>query len=369
MASASRAADERGVLLRADGIRFDYGGTTIVDVEDLDIRRGEVLVILGPNGAGKSTLLRLLVGLESPRAGRVLLGGRPVGRDDPELRRCAAAVLQRPYLWRGTVRQNVEFGLRVRRLPAAQRDARVRDALTAMGISGLEGVPVETLSGGEAQRVALARALAVRPDILFLDEPTADLDVTVRRRLLEDLERTLRQAAPAIVLVTHDPGEAFALADRVIVMENGRIVQTGTPGEIFEAPGTEFVASFTGAEFVLPGEVAEVREDLLLVRLDSGHVLEAVGRAMPGARVRAAYRPEDVVIGPPGSPATSARNRVPCTVARAHPQGGLVRLRLESDALTLEALITREAQEELGLSVGSAVSAQLKATALHVFLE
>lgn len=369
MASASPAASDPGILLQADGVGFDYGGNTVVDVEHLAIRRGELLVILGPNGAGKSTLLRLLVGLESPRVGRLLLGGRPVGRDDPELRRSAAAVLQRPYLWRGTVRQNVEFGLRVRRLPAVERVARVREALVAMGIWELEDVPVETLSGGEAQRVALARALAVRPDILFLDEPTADLDVTVRRRLLEDLERILRQAAPAIVLVTHDPGEAFALADRVVVLEGGRIVQTGTPAEIFEAPATEFIASFTGAEFMLPGRIAEVREDLLLVRLDSGHVLEAVGRAAAGARVRAAYRPEDVVIGPPGTPATSARNRVPCTVARAHPQGGLVRLRLQADALTLEALITREAQDELGLSVGSAVSAQLKATALHVFLE
>lgn len=365
----ARAEGRSEILLRAEGIALDYDGAPIIQIDHLEVRRGEVLVILGPNGAGKSTLLRVLVGLESPRSGRVLLDGRPVRRDDPELRRAAAAVLQRPYLWRGTVKQNVEYGLRVRRLTGVEREARVRDALAALGIAELRNAPVETLSGGEAQRVALARALAVRPDILCLDEPTADLDVTVRRRLLEDLERILRHSAPAIVLVTHDPGEAFALADRVVVLEEGRIVQAGTPAEIFEAPATEFVASFIGAEFMLPGRIAAVREDVLLVRLDSGHLLEAVGRGAPGALVRVAYRPEDVVIGPRDAPATSARNRVPCIVARAHPQGGLVRVRLQADDLSLEALITREAHDELQLCVGCAVSAQVKATALHVFLE
>ncbi len=254
---------------------------------------------MGPNGAGKSTLVRLLAGLESPDSGRLLYKEREIRPDDRELRRAAVAVLQRPYLWRGTVAQNVEYGLKIRRVGSAERARRVKRALEALGIAELEDAPVDTLSGGEAQRAALARALALEPEILFLDEPTADLDVTVRRQLLVDLERIVHRAAPSIVLITHEPGEAFALADRVAVIESGRIVQTGAPGEIFEAPATEFVASFTGAEFMLDGSIEEAEEGTVTVRLGSGQLLEVAGAGGAGDRVRVAYRPEDVIIGPP----------------------------------------------------------------------
>lgn len=357
----------REPLLEGRDLKRSYDGRVVVDVESIEVRAGEVLALLGPNGAGKSTLMRLLAALEAPDGGKVLYIGREVERDDRQLRRAAAAVLQRPYLWRGTVAQNVEFGLKARRVPADERLARVQGALETLDIAGLEDAPVDGLSGGEAQRVALARALALEPEILFLDEPTADLDVTVRRRLLADLERIVRHAAPAIVLITHDPGEAFALADRVAVMEEGRIVQTGTPGDIFEAPATEFVASFTGAEFMLSGIVETVEEGTMMVRLESGQLLEAAGACEAGAAVRVGYRPEDVVIAPPASSATSARNRFDARLARLHPQGGLVRLRLESDGLSLEALITRHSLEDLGLEVGTQVVAQIKVTALHVF--
>jgi molybdopterin-binding protein len=357
----------REALLEGRELRRLYDGRLVVDVESIEVRAGEVLALLGPNGAGKSTLMRVLAALESPDAGRLLYTGREVAKDDRQLRRAAVAVLQRPYLWRGTVVQNVEFGLKARRVPANERRARTRAALETLDIAGLEDTPVDGLSGGEAQRVALARALALQPEILFLDEPTADLDVTASRRLLADLERIVRRAAPAIVLITHDPGEAFALADRVAVMEEGRIVQTGTPGEIFEAPATEFVASFTGAEFMLNGVVETAAEGTMMVRLDSGQLLEAAGTCEAGAAVRIGYRPEDIVIALAAASATSARNRFDARLARLRPQGGLVRLRLESDGLTLAALITRHSLEDLGLEVGARVVAQIKVTALHVF--
>jgi molybdopterin-binding protein len=362
--NASSAMDP---LLRGEDLIRSYDGRRVVDVDSVEVRGGEVLAVLGPNGAGKSTLMRVLAGLESPDAGRLFYKGRQVQRHDRSLRRAAAAVLQSPYLWRGTVLQNVEYGMRLRRVPAAERKTRVRAALEMLDVSALAETPVDTLSGGEAQRVALARALVLEPEILFLDEPTADLDVTVRRRMLADLERILGQAASAIVLITHDPGEAFALADRLAVLEGGRVVQTGTPADVFEAPATEFVASFTGAEFMLNGRVEEVEYDTVIVRLDSGQSLEVVGEYETGTRVRVAYRPEDVVIGPPDSTTTSARNRIAATVARIHPQGGLVRLRLESDGLSLEVVITRHSLEKLDLRVGKAVVAQVKATAFHIF--
>jgi len=354
-------------LLRGEGLVRQYDGQRVVDVEALDVYGGEVLALLGPNGAGKSTLLRLLAGLESAEEGRLFYKGRPVTRQDRELRRAAVAVMQRPYLWRGTVRQNVEYGLRLRRTSSKERKERARAALEMLEVSHLADVSVATLSGGETQRVALARALVLEPEILFLDEPTADLDVTVRRRLLADLERILRRAAPAIVLITHDPGEAFALADRVAVLERGRVIQTGSPGDVFEAPASEFVASFTGAEFMLNGAVEAVGEGTVVVRLDSGQLLEVAGEVEVGLRVRVGYRPEDVVIGPPDTSATSARNRFAAKLTRLHPQGGLVRVRLEADGLSLEALITRYSLEELHLHVGATVVAQIKATAFHMF--
>ncbi len=372
-------------LLRGERLIRTYAGEAVVDVEGIDVRAGEVLAVLGPNGAGKSTLMRLLAGLEAPDSGRLLYKGRAVSAGDPELRRAAAAVLQHPYLWRGTVAQNVEYGLHIRGLSRPELESRVTQTLEMLGVAQLREAPVDTLSGGEAQRVALARALVIDPEILFLDEPTADLDVAVRRQLLEDLERIVSRAESAIVLITHDPAEAFALADRVSVIERGRIVQTGTPTDLFEAPATEFVASFTGAEFMLRGRIEEVEDGALIVRLDSGGSLEVAGEGAPGGSVQVAYRPEDVVIGLPGAAGaagaagavgavgavgaavTSARNRFDATVTRVRPQGGLVRLRLEADRLSLVALITRGAREDLGLEVGARVVAQIKATALHVF--
>jgi molybdopterin-binding protein len=362
-------ANRRGAepLLRGEGLVRHYDGRRVVDVEALAVHGGEVLALLGPNGAGKSTLLRLLAGLESPDEGCVYFKGRRVVRRDRETRQASVAVMQRPYLWRGTVRQNVEYGLRLRGVSSLERRTRVRAGLEMLGVAELAEVSVATLSGGETQRVALARALVLEPEVLFLDEPTADLDVAVRRRLLTDLERILRRIAPAIVLITHDPGEAFALADRVAVIEGGRIIQTGAPADVFEAPASEFVASFTGAEFMLNGEVEASDQDTVLIRLDSGQALEVAGKAEPGARVRVAYRPEDVVIGPLDSSTTSARNRFVARLARLHPQGGLVRVRLESDGLSLEALITRRSLEGLDLRVGKTVVAQIKATAFHIF--
>ncbi len=355
-------------LLRGEGLKQVYDGRIVVDVDSIDVVAGETLAILGPNGAGKSTLMRILAGLEEPESGQLIYKGRPVVANDRELRYAAVAALQRPYLWRGTVRDNVEYGLRIRRTPPGERRRRVAEALERLGVLALEEASVSGLSAGEMKRVALARALVPEPEILFLDEPTSDLDVAVRRRLLTDLERIVEGAAHAVVIITHEAAEAFALADRVAVMEDGAIVQRGSPADIFERPATEFVASFTGAEFLLSGRVAETEEATVFVRLDTGHLVEARGAEPTGTRVKVAYRPEDLVLAPAESPSqTSARNRFLARVTRVHAHGSLVRLRLNADGLELEAVITRHALEELKLTVESKVVVQIKATALHTF--
>jgi molybdate transport system ATP-binding protein len=230
---------------------------------------------------------------------------------------------------------------------------------------------VRTLSGGEAQRVALARAIALRPSVLLLDEPTSNLDVLIKRTFREDVERAARTFAGAVVLITHDPAEAFGLADRIAVMDGGKIVQSGAPEDLLDDPRTPFVASFTGAELLLDGVVAATAEELVHVDVGGAMIWATVAPDRSwtperGARAHVAYRPEDVMIATPDSAAeVSARNQFRLRIASLSGAGGLVRLRLEG-ALRLSALVTRTSVESMGLRPGREVVAHLKATALRV---
>lgn len=359
------------VVLQARSLRRSYHGRAIVDVDDLCVQRGEVLAILGPNGSGKSTLFRLLLLLEEPNGGSIEFEGRPVRKGDAAARQRMAGVFQNPFLFSGTVRENLEFGLRTNRVGADERRARVSAAAQAFGLEQLLTKSVRALSGGEAQRVALARAIALRPALLLLDEPTANLDVLVKRTFREDVERAARTFAGAVVLITHDPAEAFGLADRIAVMDAGRIVQSGAPEELLDDPRTPFIASFTGAELLLDGTIAAVAEELVLV--DVGGVMiwatlasDRSWSAEKGARAHVAYRPEDVMIAiPDGHSEVSARNQFRLRIASLSGAGGLVRLRLDG-ALQLSALVTRTSVESMSLRPGREVVAQMKATALRV---
>lgn len=342
-------------LLRASSLRRAYDGRTVLDIDALDVRRGEILAVLGANGSGKSTLFRVLMRLERPDAGEVSFTGQRM-----------SGVFQKPFLFSGTVRENIAFGLN-RRSDRAERAAAAADVF---GLGGLMHTSVHTLSGGEAQRVALARAVATRPDVLFLDEPTANLDVLIKKSFRTDIERAARAHAGAVVLITHDPAEAFALADRIAVLDKGRIVQTGTPEELLENPRTHFVASFGGAELLLDGVVAAVADGLVHVDVGDAMVWAVVPAdhewtPVVGMGVHVSYRPEDVMISVPDSGfETSARNQYRLRIATLHGSAGLVRLRLDG-VMQLNALVTRTSAESLGLRAGMEVVAHMKATALR----
>jgi molybdopterin-binding protein len=354
------------VVIEARSLRRAYNGRNVVDVEELQVKRGEVVAVLGPNGSGKSTLFRLLMLLETPNAGEVLFEGRHVNAGDAWARARMAGVFQRPFLFSGTVRRNIQYGV-----PNAGRSGRVEAAAADLGVGHLLDARINDLSGGEAQRVALARALALRPQLLLLDEPTANLDVMVKRSFREDVAHAARTHAGSVLVITHDPAEAFGMADRIAVMDAGRIVQTGTPEDLLDDPRTPFVASFTGAELLLDGVVTTVAEDL--VHVDVGGAL--IWATMPadrhwsperGARTHVAYRPEDVMISAVDSSAeVSARNAFRLRIAAMTGAAGLVRLRLEGSP-NLIALVTRTSAESLGLHTGHEVIAHMKATALHV---
>jgi molybdopterin-binding protein len=357
-------------ILRGEGLIRRYGGRAVVAVDEIEVRHGEVVAILGPNGAGKSTLFRMLALLERPDHGRVFLDGRPASPGDTASIRRLGTVFQRPYLFAGSVGWNVGWGLRQRRVPARDRQRQVREALDATGLAAIADADVATLSGGERQRVALARAVATRPEILLLDEPTASLDITLKREFRQDLDRLVRNSASAAILITHDPTDAFGLADRIAIMEAGSIVQKGTPEDLFVSPATPFAAALTGAELMLDGVVESDEGGLVTVRV--GAALVVVAGTDPGVRVgrraHVAYRPEDVVLASPSAVGvTSAINRFDVRVRAVVPAGPLVRVRLEGD-VSLAALVTRRSAEALALTPGASTVAQIKATALRTFV-
>jgi putative spermidine/putrescine transport system ATP-binding protein len=238
------------------GLRKEFGDTTAVDGIDLAIADGEFFSMLGPSGSGKTTVLRMIAGFETPTAGTVALGGTDVTRAAP-FQRDVTTVFQDyalfPHL---SVRQNVEYGLAVRKVGRAERRNRAEEALAGVRMAGYGDRKPSQLSGGQRQRVALARALVVRPKVLLLDEPLGALDLKLRQQMQVELKQLQRDVGITFVFVTHDQEEALTMSDRIAVFNAGRIAQVGTAAEIYERPQTEFVAGFVGTSTVLTGAAA-----------------------------------------------------------------------------------------------------------------
>lgn len=356
-------------LLRAEDVRVVEEGRTLVNLPCLEVAVGETLVIIGPNGAGKSTLLHVLAGLRAPTAGRLFFRETPVVPPTALwYRRRLAVVMQAPLLLDASVVRNVELGLRFRRVPRAERRARVERWLQRLGIAHLRDRPARALSGGEAQRVALARALATEPDLLFLDEPFAALDTPTRQRLLDELFELLRETGQTTVMVTHDRNEALALADRVAVMLKGRIRQVDTPDRVFTRPADEEVAAFVGVENIVEATVVGVADGLMSVQVGETTLQVAGTGHAVGHRVRLALRPEDITLWPRAAqlPPSSARNVVHGRVVRWTPAGFNARVTVNCTDFDLVVLITRRSLEEFRLDPGTPVLLTFKATAVHL---
>lgn len=287
--------------------RFDTPRGTIVAVDDvsLDIEGGELFFLLGPSGCGKTTLLRMLAGLVEPQAGKIFFGERDVTAVAPE-RRDAAMVFQSYALWpHMTVAKNVSFGPEVRRRGRTQRRRIVNELLETVRIAEKADAKPMELSGGQQQRVALARALAVRPQCLLLDEPLSNLDATLRGAMRWEIRRIVKSFGTTAVYVTHDQAEALAIADRIAVMKDGRIVQTGTGRELYEAPADRFVAEFLGeANFIEATLGAPARDEGTLLETPLGRLRSA--RTAPslatGDRLTCCIRPESLRIVPADTP-------------------------------------------------------------------
>ncbi|MBB1242069.1 ABC transporter ATP-binding protein [Streptomyces durbertensis] len=241
------------LTLRSVTVRL--GGRAVLDSVDLDVAERETVCVLGPSGSGKSTLLRAVAGLQEIGAGEITLGGRDLA-GVPVHRRGVGLMFQDHQLFpQRDVGRNVAFGLRMRGDGRAEAERRVAELLAMVGLPDAQRRAVGSLSGGEQQRVALARALAPSPALLMLDEPLGQLDRSLRERLVVELRQLFDELGTTVLAVTHDQGEAFALADRVLVMRDGRIAQSGTPPEVWQRPASAFVARFLGFDNVVPATV------------------------------------------------------------------------------------------------------------------
>ncbi|BCX49922.1 Fe3+/spermidine/putrescine ABC transporter, ATP-binding protein [Haloferula helveola] len=256
--------------IRAENIVKRFGDVTALDGVDVEVGAGELFFLLGASGCGKTTLLRCIAGLEEPTSGAIWFGDRDVTRL-PSHKREAAMVFQSYALWPHlSVGRNVAFGLEERKVPKDEIRERVEEALRLVHLAGMDDRGVDQLSGGQQQRVALARALVVRPKCLLLDEPLSNLDAKLRIEMRREIRRIVKEGGLTAVYVTHDQEEALAMADRMAVLNAGRIEQLGTPQEVYRTPLTSFVAGFIGETNLIRGKVVECRAGFAKVETGLG---------------------------------------------------------------------------------------------------
>ena len=353
-------------MIEAYNLGQKYGGRYVLRDVNLKIERGEVFAVIGPTGAGKTTLLRLLDLLEMPASGKVHFDGVDVtshGQERLRVRRRMSFVQQKPVVFTMSVYDNVACGLRWRREKDEVIRQRVEGALELVGMTDYRDRDAKTLSGGETQRVAIARALATQPELLFLDEPTANLDPVSVSKVEEVLAHIVGEHRMTVVMATHDMSQGQRLADRIGVLVDGRILQVGTPNEIFTLPESREVAEFVGIENILAGVVSG--KDGSLVAVDvNGSIIEAISDYEVGERVYALIRPEEItLISAKGL--SSARNTFQGKIVKMSLVEPLIRIEVNC-GFSLLCLVTKRSAEELNLTIGKVVYASFKASGVRI---
>ena len=298
-------------LLTLTAVRKEFpGGVVGLDSIDLDIQPGEFLSLLGPSGCGKTTSLRVIAGFERPTSGAVKLDGRDITPLRPYDRPVNTVFQDYALFPHMNVAENIGFGLSLKKVPAAERRARVEAALDMVGLADKIGARVSELSGGQRQRVGLARAIVCEPRVLLLDEPLSALDAHLREQMQVELKRLQSRLGTTFVMVTHDQTEAMSISDRIVVMNKGRIEQIASPAELYDRPRTRFVASFIGTMNLLDARFIGMTGDRLGFEADGLQLTIVHDDAQPpkpGETVSVGVRPEDIVVSEADSATTPAR--------------------------------------------------------------
>ena len=362
--SIASPARERAPFLRLESITKRFGTFTALSAVDLDIEEGEFVCFLGPSGCGKSTLLRVIAGLERQTSGRVIQSGRDISLARPADRKVGIVVQSYALFPNLNAYENVAYGLKNQRPRNADIPGEVRRLLELVGLAGMEAKFPAQLSGGQQQRVALARAIAPSPRLLLLDEPLSALDAQVRLHLRQQIKQLQQRLGLTTILVTHDQEEALTMADRVVVMNSGRIEQTAVPTSLYQEPVTPFVASFVGKMNFLRGDLAgrTLRVGDAEFALPEG--AEGVGER--GA-VTVCFRPEDVRLSRDGQ---TGADRFPATISSIEFLGPFWRAtlkvpRLGDDDVVMD--LSSNDTRDLALSKGGAIDILLPPSTLRVF--
>jgi len=313
--------------VRLIGLSKAYGDTVAVADTDLHVEEGEFFSLLGPSGCGKTTTLRMIAGFVEPSGGRILLGGEDVTDLAPERRNIGIVFQNYAIFPHMDVFENIAFGLRLRKVGAAEIQTRVGEALEQVGLTGYERRYQRELSGGQQQRVALARVLVTQPRILLLDEPLSALDKKLREEMKVWIKDFQRRLSITTIYVTHDQGEALTMSDRIGVMDRARIVQIGSPTQIYEEPSSLFVTTFIGESNVLDVTVTAVDGATATVDLDGRTASARIAAPVSAGQVsKLVVRPENILLGAPAAASNDSRFKL--TVVDRIYQGALVRYRL-----------------------------------------
>jgi len=343
-----------------------YGDKEILKGISFDVQRGEVFALIGPTGAGKTTLLRIIDLLERPNSGAVYIDGLDTSASEKvrlDMRRRIGVVFQKPVVFNASVYDNVAYGLKIRGEGKASLHRRVKRALEMVDLSRYDDRRARTLSGGEVQRVALARAIVIEPEVLLLDEPSANLDPVSTAHVEEVISRIIRELNTTVVMATHDMSQGQRLADRIGVLMDGQILQAGEPREVFNYPTSRKIAEFVAMENIIEGVISSSKEGVVSIEV-GGKVIEGISSLDPGEEVCACIRAEDITLALSRTP-SSARNAFLGQITRVVSIGPLARVEVDC-GFPLVALVTKRSAEELGLQSGKDVYASFKATGVHI---
>ncbi|MEA1894712.1 MAG: tungstate ABC transporter ATP-binding protein WtpC [Euryarchaeota archaeon] len=347
-------------MIRIENVSKDLGEFKLSDAT-LQIDEGEYFIILGPTGAGKTILIEMIAGIYRPDSGRVLLNKTDVTNVLPKDRQISMVYQDYMLFPHLTVEGNIGFGLRQKKVDKSEIKAKANEITDILGISHLLGRYPGTLSGGEKQRIAIARAVVTEPAVLLLDEPLSALDSRTTERLSAELARIHKLMGTTTIHVTHSFEEAFALGDRIAVMCGGRIIQVGTPEEVFRRPNSKFIADFVGVANLFRGR-SIVHDDLSEVRIDG---ISAVSNTVASGDVSVSIRPEDILISKREID-SSARNSFSGEIVEVKDMGGIVRAVVDV-GVPFVVTLTKRSYEDLRLAPGTRVCIAFKASAVHVF--